>query len=265
MNPVGFETGNASITSGRDIPWLQDVDSDGDGTTDVWLTAWPYVYRDVVLVDENNEVQDVYNLTQHDLSEAENYGELKQKFLDVADFNPSSRWQCPIEPLDVNNSSQISPIDALLVINELGKYEGGILPQSGEVTNFVDTNGDGAVGPLDALLVINQLNVIAANAAAAPMAAMSDASQAIIAEAPLETDLWDASSQTPLGALTLGVSVVGSESTWTLPENREGSDEGIQRTSRSDRYVATTDLIHPLSQLSAQVLDQVFGSLADAI
>ena len=35
MNPVGFELGNDSVSEGRDIPWLQDTDADGDGTIDV--------------------------------------------------------------------------------------------------------------------------------------------------------------------------------------------------------------------------------------
>ena len=32
MNPFREASGNESISEGRDIPWLQDVDADGDGT-----------------------------------------------------------------------------------------------------------------------------------------------------------------------------------------------------------------------------------------
>ena len=52
-------------------------------------------------------------------------------------------------PLDVNSDSNVSPADALLVIN--------VLNDNGKLTTEikVDTNGDGQITPLDALLVIN--------------------------------------------------------------------------------------------------------------
>ena len=54
-------------------------------------------------------------------------------------------------PLDVNTDDNVSPADALLVIN--------ILNDDGKLTTEikVDTNGDGQITPLDALLVINGL------------------------------------------------------------------------------------------------------------
>ena len=36
INAVGRESGNASITSGRDIPWLQD--GTPDSGSDVWTS-----------------------------------------------------------------------------------------------------------------------------------------------------------------------------------------------------------------------------------
>ena len=33
------------------MPWLQDVDGDGDGRSDVWLNSWDVEYRDVLIVD----------------------------------------------------------------------------------------------------------------------------------------------------------------------------------------------------------------------
>jgi hypothetical protein len=173
INQLGHEIGNPSVTNGRDIPWLQDVDNDGDQQSDVWLNSWPYEYRDVVIVDDDGGFETTYNLTKHDLSVTANYETLKEKFIDVAATEPLSLWQSPIEPLDVDASSVISPVDALLVINELGKYPpDGRLPQLGNLP-YVDTDGDGKVSPVDALLVINQLNFIASKMAAqaAPMAA----------------------------------------------------------------------------------------------
>lgn len=190
INQKGFEIGNGSITDGRDIPWLQDVDSDADGQSDVWLNSWPYEYRDVAIVDDDGGYQETYGLTKNDLGVTTNYDALKEKFFAVVNFEPKNRWQAPIEPLDVDSSSRITPLDALHVINQLGQHDGGVLPQLGEVDHYVDTDGDGRVGPLDALLVINQLNVIAAASAAsaaAPQPAL--AQSAVPAQSPAQVHI----------------------------------------------------------------------------
>ena len=50
MNQTGLQSGNASITAGRDLPWLQDTAS-----ANVW-GAWNVTYRDVVVLDADNVV-----------------------------------------------------------------------------------------------------------------------------------------------------------------------------------------------------------------
>jgi VCBS repeat-containing protein len=70
----------------------------------------------------------------------------------------ASRLQNPVNPLDVNNSGQVSPIDALLIINHLNRGGatdiGSLLPGP----PFLDVDGDLRVSPVDALRVINSLN-----------------------------------------------------------------------------------------------------------
>ncbi len=70
----------------------------------------------------------------------------------------SPNWQNLRDPLDVNDDSYISPIDALLVINDLNKRGARPLVEPSTGPPFLDVNGDGSVGPLDALLVVNYLN-----------------------------------------------------------------------------------------------------------
>lgn len=77
VDGIGFESSNALATNGRTIPWLQDVQS-----ADVW-TRWAVEYRDVVVVGGDLTKRDVYNLSTHDLSNAENRASLKQKLLDA--------------------------------------------------------------------------------------------------------------------------------------------------------------------------------------
>ena len=84
MNPIRLEIGNEGVSEGRDIPWLQDTDADGDGQSDNWLTSWPFVYRDVVVVDANNVAVDAFNLTLHSLEEPDSYDTLRQMLIDVA-------------------------------------------------------------------------------------------------------------------------------------------------------------------------------------
>lgn len=59
-------------------------------------------------------------------------------------------------PSDVNFDGNVSPLDALVVINYLNRNTGG---SSGSGSSgFLDVNNDGNISPLDALLVINTLN-----------------------------------------------------------------------------------------------------------
>lgn len=78
VNQAGYESGNATITAGRDLPWLQDV-----STQDVW-SAWAVVYRDVQILDQDNQLAGVYNLTEHDLSQADSYEALKNMLIEIA-------------------------------------------------------------------------------------------------------------------------------------------------------------------------------------
>jgi hypothetical protein len=75
VNGVGQESGNASICANRVLPWLQDTEQQG-----VW-TKWDVTWRDVVILDEQNEVIAIYNLTEHNLADPANYDALKSLLL----------------------------------------------------------------------------------------------------------------------------------------------------------------------------------------
>jgi hypothetical protein len=61
--------------------------------------------------------------------------------------------------LDVNEDAQVSPIDALLVINDLNRNGARVFdPYATPVSGWIDVNGNGWVTPLDALLIINHIN-----------------------------------------------------------------------------------------------------------
>nr|WP_161501299.1 SdrD B-like domain-containing protein [Rhodopirellula sp. SM50] len=71
----------------------------------------------------------------------------------------SGRAQNPIDPFDVNNDGQTSPLDALQVINYLARSQGDgeFIAAMGESVIFLDVNVDDRVSPLDALAVLNEI------------------------------------------------------------------------------------------------------------
>lgn len=162
VNERGHESGNALATEGRELPWLQDVDANQDGFSDAWH-LWEVTWRDVVILNGENEKVGVYNLTPNDLAEPNNFNTLKEMLVEAAQAETpvTYAWHNPLRPLDVNNDTFVTAIDALLVINVLNRAGAHQLvePTSGNSPPpYYDSSRDGFVSAIDALLVINDLN-----------------------------------------------------------------------------------------------------------
>ena len=73
---------------------------------------------------------------------------------------PALYWHNIQAPTDIDNDGELSPLDALLVVNELNVSGGGALAHSANAVDSyrVDVNADGQLTPIDALMIINQLN-----------------------------------------------------------------------------------------------------------
>lgn len=210
INEKGQESSNALAVADRNLPLLQDVDSNGDGASDVWA-SWDAAWRDVRILDKENNLrtdpapnEPVVNLTTRNLGVPENYNYLKSRLIAAADRVQATPWQAPVEPLDVNNNGTLAPIDALLVINRLGLYPNGTLPplSGGQTPDaYVDVNGNGIVAPIDALLVINQLsrNSSSANGRAVDADTLND-EDAPDRQAPPSVMSWGAAQ--PVAPLT---------------------------------------------------------------
>lgn len=78
VNEVGFEGGNAEFCEGRDLSWLQDTDE-----VDLW-TTWDVTYRDIVILDREGAFHSVFNVTDNDLAEDENFWGLVTTLENVA-------------------------------------------------------------------------------------------------------------------------------------------------------------------------------------
>jgi hypothetical protein len=160
INEPSQEAGNESTTNGRDIPWLQDVDTNSNGRADAAMDLWNMAFRDVIILDGGNQKVGTYNLNQHNLVDSDNYATLKQMLIDTAMLEQKP-WQNPTNPRDVDNSGNVVPLDVLLIVNELNVSGARLLPPpTGDQSPppFLDTNGDGNLTPSDALVVINFLN-----------------------------------------------------------------------------------------------------------
>ena len=70
-------------------------------------------------------------------------------------------WQNSIASNDVDPNGFVTPLDALIVINDLNLNGARALPTpQSQPTTFLDPSGDNFVTPLDALLVIDHLNSV---------------------------------------------------------------------------------------------------------
>jgi hypothetical protein len=78
VNNSGEQAGNAEMCDGRTLPWLQDTP-----TAHVWR-SWQVTERDVVVLDADNKIIHIYNLTDHNLLAAANYAELRGILLTAA-------------------------------------------------------------------------------------------------------------------------------------------------------------------------------------
>ena len=159
INQFDLASANADATNGRTLPWLQDVDANSDGQSDVW-SSWGATWRDVVIVDGDNRRVATYNVTANNLATAENYAALRDMILDAAfsDQRPWCNWR---NPNDANHDGAITELDAYCLIDRLNTIGADVLAdpaQNVAISNYFDVNHDGYVAPNDCLLIINYLN-----------------------------------------------------------------------------------------------------------
>jgi hypothetical protein len=107
------------------------------------------------------------NRPSGDSSSGEDLGDGELTFQPVEGSSPRSMHN-GVSPADVDGDSNLTPLDALVLINLLNTRGGGSMTSfatwagspgmQSSSTAFPDTNDDGFIGPLDVLFVINQLN-----------------------------------------------------------------------------------------------------------
>ena len=79
VNESGFDSGLGTMSGLGDLPLLQDTDEET-----VW-DDWDVTFRDVVILNSDNEQVGVFNLTTHSLAVSDNYEELKALLIATAE------------------------------------------------------------------------------------------------------------------------------------------------------------------------------------
>jgi len=67
VNAVGYEAYDEDFTAGFSIPWLQDTVEE-----EAW-ERWGAEWRDVWVLDADNQLQEIYSLNEHDLGVEADY------------------------------------------------------------------------------------------------------------------------------------------------------------------------------------------------
>ena len=83
VNWAKLESANSEMVVGKRLPWLQDVDSDEDGRSDVWA-EWGTEHLDLVVLDARNELAVKTSLTGYSLETPANYAGLRDALVDLA-------------------------------------------------------------------------------------------------------------------------------------------------------------------------------------
>ena|GEM_PF-1846826 len=178
----------------------------------------------------------------------------------------------PADPLDVNNDGLVSPIDALLVINDMNRHGARSLSGSAGGVPYVDVNGDRAVSPIDALLVINAMNEpsrVASSAAQVVAAAGTEGEgeapveMALVNSEPAATTARVVGAEAATGSLRLFASasvVLPPESPRVVPVLGRTEEPSAGRSAAaSARAVVWDDAPWDAERLDARVEELVRG------
>jgi len=105
VNKIGSEAGVTAMTTGRDLPLVQDT------AGDAVQAAWAASDGDVMIVDKSNMPLATYNLITHDLSDPANYDELKL-LIRGGPAEPAPDWSAlDVNPTSPTTGQNVSPRD----------------------------------------------------------------------------------------------------------------------------------------------------------
>jgi hypothetical protein len=207
----------------------------------------------------------------------------------LSDFS-FSVFQNPETPTDVDASGQVTPLDALLVINALnaiGSTSIDVLAArnataEGEASAtiappFVDVNGDYQITPLDVLLVVNDLNSADSRKIAAGGEGEARAFAAVEIGRPCNAevspiggrgyaDLFNAGLSTPLKSPSAGLSTspAGATSGPDVVRSREPLAKSNTKPRLADRDSGSFSALTEPPELDPELIDLLAEDVSQA-
>ncbi|MDA1052575.1 MAG: Rib/alpha-like domain-containing protein [Planctomycetota bacterium] len=169
--------------------------------------------------------------------------------IEVTDEHP---WQNFAEPRDVNADEFVSPLDVLIIINDLNANGARALPDppTGLTPHYLDVNGDGYVSPLDVLIIINLLEPSTADSEGATEIVAVGAppvSQQLVADS---SNANRDSTDSTVSLLDKSIDVIAIDAARILTSNDEAFHTGItKRLAGSD--LADAGLLEWLDEQSS--------------
>jgi hypothetical protein len=170
--------------------------------------------------------------------------------------------QNPTNRLDVNNDGFVSPIDVLIVVNDLNFNGTRVLPSTLPVPPYLDVNGDRSVSPLDVLELINFINQrggAGAGEGEGSLASLGYSQQNVLmvpeeeiirasAEIEVQTEM--------IRQLDLAVASVVNDSVVYGPSLPSVSDESDEEEESLESYLASW--VTTKNKKSGEAIDSVF-------
>ncbi len=218
---------NSDIAEIRKLYRAADSSNDGNtDTTDDNSTTDPLVdsgNTDTTDTDDTTGDQEQPDSTPFPTSRWHRHGNWRRWGDRVDNSNPDHNYA---SPTDVNQDSVISPLDALLIINQISRNAANT-GETSETPLRCDTSGDGTISPLDALRVINALSQFRVGTTAVVQ--------------PINTPVTDTDDNTSTDDNTTGTdddSTSTDDDTTGTDDNTTGTDDN---TTDTDDNTTDTD------------------------
>lgn len=181
----------------------------------------------------------------------------------------TAAYQNPIDRLDVNDDELITPIDALLVINDINRFGARVLPVNNDATaGFIDVTGDQILTPNDVLQVINHINSKGAGART-PAAGEIFSTEELIAIDLAPTDgarLYRLNIDADFGSTTVSALLPDMISVYVVDRNDSSKtllDRGQNGTSLFSWSPAKIEIATGLARWDGRTLELDLSSITD--
>lgn len=175
-------------------------------------------------------------------------------------------WQNPVNSLDVNNDGFVTPLDALIILNELnappprGPRVLPSPPTPPDPVFYFDVNGDGAITALDALIVINYLNSLSSSSSMGSSSAMTGT---VVESAPVQGDAAAPSAKATITSLDGGEAPTSVKDTYLVEAEPESLQTAAAESLNEAEFVGTAALALQAEKVSSQVLAQASIPVAE--